>query len=188
MACSSGPLHRSTAALHLTRLLRRRCLPPPSCRCCDPSVQRAQSLFPWVCCSVAACPPSNTSLLLLLSPAGVSDSVLRLIDVTPPSSLVEHGVYIRTAESINADCFGRGRVVIVGDAAHPMRPIGQVSVVSQLWSHWGTARGGGALLSERLRHRQMGSKLVPTTTCPPCLKIFSPPPPPCHHLTCHHQY
>ena len=57
--------------------------------------------------------------------AGVSDKVLRLITVTPPASLVEHGVYIRPHDSVSADSFGRGRVVIMGDAAHPMRPTGQ---------------------------------------------------------------
>lgn len=61
----------------------------------------------------------------LLYAAGISDSVLHLIDVTPPSSLVEHGVYIRPAASISPDSFGKGRVVIMGDASHPMRPIGQ---------------------------------------------------------------
>lgn len=57
--------------------------------------------------------------------AGVSEAVLRLIAATPANSLVEHGVYIRPADSISADSFGRGRVVIMGDAAHPLRPTGQ---------------------------------------------------------------
>lgn len=51
--------------------------------------------------------------------------MLELINVTPASSLVEHGVYIRPAASISADSFGRGRVFIMGDAAHPQRPTGQ---------------------------------------------------------------
>jgi len=57
--------------------------------------------------------------------AGVSEAVLKLIAATPASNLVEHGVYIRPADSISADSFGRGRVVIMGDAAHPLRPTGQ---------------------------------------------------------------
>jgi 2-polyprenyl-6-methoxyphenol hydroxylase-like FAD-dependent oxidoreductase len=57
--------------------------------------------------------------------AGVADSVLALIAATPAASLVEHGVYIRPADSMSADSFGKGRVVIIGDAAHPMRPKGQ---------------------------------------------------------------
>lgn len=57
--------------------------------------------------------------------AGVSEAVLALIAATPAASLVEHGVYIRPADSITADSFGRGRVVIMGDAAHPLRPTGQ---------------------------------------------------------------
>lgn len=57
--------------------------------------------------------------------AGVSDKVLQLISVTPAASLVEHGVYIRPFDSISADSFGSGRVVVMGDAAHPLRPTGQ---------------------------------------------------------------
>lgn len=51
--------------------------------------------------------------------------MLELINVTPASSLVEHGVYIRPAASISADSFGQGRVFVMGDAAHPLRPTGQ---------------------------------------------------------------
>jgi 2-polyprenyl-6-methoxyphenol hydroxylase-like FAD-dependent oxidoreductase len=57
--------------------------------------------------------------------AGVADSVLALIAATPAASLVEHGVYIRPADSMSPDSFGKGRVVIMGDAAHPLRPTGQ---------------------------------------------------------------
>lgn len=57
--------------------------------------------------------------------SGASEAVLALIAATPAATLVEHGVYIRPADSISADSFGRGRVVIMGDAAHPLRPTGQ---------------------------------------------------------------
>lgn len=48
-----------------------------------------------------------------------------LFAATPPESVLEHGVYLRPAAQLSAQSFGKGRVVIVGDAAHPMRPTGQ---------------------------------------------------------------
>jgi hypothetical protein len=55
----------------------------------------------------------------------MSHKILELISVTPESTLVEHGVYIRPAASTSAESFGQGRVFVMGDAAHPMRPWGQ---------------------------------------------------------------
>jgi 2-polyprenyl-6-methoxyphenol hydroxylase-like FAD-dependent oxidoreductase len=55
---------------------------------------------------------------------GFMPEVLQLVASTPPGSLVEHGVYIRPASSMTCDSYGRGRVVILGDAAHPLRPTG----------------------------------------------------------------
>jgi hypothetical protein len=55
----------------------------------------------------------------------MSPKILELISVTPESTLVEHGVYVRPAASTSADSFGQGRVFVMGDAAHPMRPWGQ---------------------------------------------------------------
>eukprot|EP00775_Hariotina_reticulata_P007371 gene7371-7581_t len=57
--------------------------------------------------------------------AGFMPEVLQLVANTPPGSLVEHGVYIRPASDMAPEAYGRGRVVILGDAAHPLRPTGQ---------------------------------------------------------------
>ena len=71
--------------------------------------------------------------------AGVWEPVLHLVQATPPASLVEHGVYTRPASSMRPECLGRGRVVIIGDAAHPMRPTGQ-GLVQTLEDAWGLGK------------------------------------------------
>jgi hypothetical protein len=57
--------------------------------------------------------------------AGFSDTVLGIIAGTPGSCLVEHGIYVRPASDMTPAAYGDGRVVVMGDAAHPLRPTGE---------------------------------------------------------------
>lgn len=57
--------------------------------------------------------------------AGFSDTVLDIIGGTPGACLVEHGIYVRPAADMTPAAYGAGRVVVMGDAAHPLRPTGQ---------------------------------------------------------------
>jgi hypothetical protein len=59
--------------------------------------------------------------------AGFSDSVLGMISGTPGTCLVEHGIYVRPAAAMTAAAYGSGRVVVMGDAAHPLRPTGELA-------------------------------------------------------------
>ncbi|GAX76249.1 hypothetical protein CEUSTIGMA_g3693.t1 [Chlamydomonas eustigma] len=53
------------------------------------------------------------------------DQLLQLFKATDPTAIVEHALYVRPASDLRPEWFGKGRVVIMGDAAHPMRPTGQ---------------------------------------------------------------
>lgn len=47
---------------------------------------------------------------------------------TPPGAIVEHGMFTRSADSIEAFAeqgWGKGRVTFVGDAVHATRPTGK---------------------------------------------------------------
>jgi 2-polyprenyl-6-methoxyphenol hydroxylase-like FAD-dependent oxidoreductase len=59
--------------------------------------------------------------------AGFSDSVLGMIAGTPGTCLVEHGIYVRPAAAMTPAAYGSDRVVVMGDAAHPLRPTGAVA-------------------------------------------------------------
>ncbi len=50
--------------------------------------------------------------------------LVSLMRQTDPSTVAEHGIFTRAAESFPAQRWGRGRVTLVGDAAHPVRPTG----------------------------------------------------------------
>ncbi|EIE25083.1 FAD/NAD(P)-binding domain-containing protein [Coccomyxa subellipsoidea C-169] len=57
--------------------------------------------------------------------AGYPETFLDIIRETDPRAVAEHGIFTRQAEALPADGWGRGRVTLVGDAAHPVRPTGQ---------------------------------------------------------------
>ena len=75
---------------------------------------------------------------------GMLDCILMNTAIRPsepfstPLSLI-----CRPAADLKPDWFGRGRVVILGDAAHPMRPTGQVRTLMHGWMHChdGNVRG-----------------------------------------------
>jgi 2-polyprenyl-6-methoxyphenol hydroxylase-like FAD-dependent oxidoreductase len=71
--------------------------------------------------------------------SGFWDAAVQVVQTTPAQSLVEHGIYTRPASKMDPDCFGKGRVVVIGDAAHPMRPWGQ-SVSQALEDAWALGR------------------------------------------------
>eukprot|EP00208_Stichococcus_sp_RCC1054_P002083 CAMPEP_0206143986 /NCGR_PEP_ID=MMETSP1473-20131121/22587_1 /ASSEMBLY_ACC=CAM_ASM_001109 /TAXON_ID=1461547 /ORGANISM="Stichococcus sp, Strain RCC1054" /LENGTH=434 /DNA_ID=CAMNT_0053539643 /DNA_START=253 /DNA_END=1557 /DNA_ORIENTATION=- len=50
---------------------------------------------------------------------GYPEEFTQLVEATDPASVVEHGVWIRTPATGR---WGRGRVTLCGDAAHPLRP------------------------------------------------------------------
>ncbi len=68
----------------------------------------------------------------LYDTSGFAEPIKHMIRDTEESTIVEHGIYTRSGEDIKPDWFGRGRVAIIGDAAHPMRPAGEWSTVMLL--------------------------------------------------------
>ncbi|CAL8461953.1 g1484 [Coccomyxa elongata] len=57
--------------------------------------------------------------------AGYPEPFLDVVRDTDPRAVAEHGIFTRPADALPADGWGRGRVTLVGDAAHPVRPTGQ---------------------------------------------------------------
>lgn len=55
---------------------------------------------------------------------GWGQAFLDIVAATPPERVVEHGLFIRPADTMSAAAYGAGRVVVLGDAAHPVRPTG----------------------------------------------------------------
>ncbi len=50
-----------------------------------------------------------------------------LVRRTDPSAIIEHGLFVRQAHELDKYAetgWGKGRVTLIGDAAHPMRPTG----------------------------------------------------------------
>ncbi|KAF6254780.1 hypothetical protein COO60DRAFT_286528 [Scenedesmus sp. NREL 46B-D3] len=70
----------------------------------------------------AAAKPSQALLLQLFH--GFPAPVLDMIAATSPASLLEAAVLTRPARNL-PHCLGRGGVVVLGEAAHPLRPSGQ---------------------------------------------------------------
>lgn len=71
------------------------------------------------------CLPICTSLLLQRCKKVWGDRskvITDLIDATDESTILEHNLYVRHPDSLSQGHWGTGRVTLVGDAAHPMRP------------------------------------------------------------------
>ena len=45
-----------------------------------------------------------------------------LIEATDEGTILEHNLYARQPDSLSGGYWGQGRVTLVGDAAHCMRP------------------------------------------------------------------
>ena len=54
-----------------------------------------------------------------------SKELLSTMASTDPGAVLEHGTYVRGPEALPDDGWGRGRVTLLGDAAHPLRPTGR---------------------------------------------------------------
>ncbi len=86
-------------------------------------------------------PPSALQRCLqVLSHAGHDEKwadLRKIIEATDPDAVLEHGTYTRPAEAIPDGGWGRGPVTLLGDAAHPLRPTGELYPLilarSQLW-------------------------------------------------------
>lgn len=55
--------------------------------------------------------------------------VAALIDATDESTILEHNMYVRHPDSLSHGHWGEGRVTLVGDAAHPVRPASGASAL-----------------------------------------------------------
>ena len=58
---------------------------------------------------------------------GFAPQVAAWIKQTPPSAVIEHGLFARRPEVLEAfakEGWGKGRITLVGDAIHPARPTG----------------------------------------------------------------
>ena len=60
---------------------------------------------------------------------GYPEAFLEVVRETDPRAVAEHGIFTRQAEALPADGWGRGRVTLIGDAAHPVRPTGAPTLI-----------------------------------------------------------
>lgn len=68
--------------------------------------------------------PQDVKALLAQLFAGFPRSCLDMISTTDAASILEGPVLTRAAREMPA-CMGRGSVVVLGEAAHPVRPSGK---------------------------------------------------------------
>lgn len=60
-----------------------------------------------------------------------------LVRLTDPSAIIEHGLFVRQASELDKYAetgWGKGRVTLIGDAAHPMRPTGDLPRLEGFYS------------------------------------------------------
>ena len=98
-----------------------------ACRCTQP--------FPTLVatCKVS-CSTAGTSQLTLRgmqraikAVEGFAPQIVEWVKQTPPSAVIEHGLFARrpeVLEAFEAEGWGKGRITFVGDAIHPARPTG----------------------------------------------------------------
>ena len=58
---------------------------------------------------------------------GFAPQIVKWVKQTPPSAVIEHGLFARrpeVLEAFEAEGWGKGRITFVGDAIHPARPTG----------------------------------------------------------------
>lgn len=53
------------------------------------------------------------------------------VNATDPATALEHNLYVRHPSSLDGGFWGVGRVTLVGDAAHPLRPTGNAEALQR---------------------------------------------------------
>ena len=90
--------------------------------------------------------------------AGVAPPQMQeLIKLTDPGAIIEHGLFVRQASELDKYAetgWGKGRVTLIGDAAHPMRPT------------------GGLPLCQAHSKASMSTRLHLALNYPACMKIW----------------
>lgn len=56
--------------------------------------------------------------------ADAEPTISAAIDATDPTTALEHNLYVGHPNSLQGGHWGAGRVTLVGDVAHPVRPTG----------------------------------------------------------------
>ena len=67
-------------------------------------------------------------------------------DIIDAKTVVEHNMHVRHPDSLAQGYWGQGRVTLVGDAAHPLRPASGMLAIHQE-SIWYTSLSGSLRLA-----------------------------------------